>query len=435
LKAVLWLLLALGCQEPPPAPEVDAGFPDSGPTPGVDASFYPDATPSNDRTPPSVQAVSPADGTVAVPVNVLISASFDESIQCNQITLTTLSVSASGGAGVAGELSCAGDTITFIPGAALLQDTEYVATIAPEVADLAGNLATAPFSWRFTTGSTADTTPPAAPVITSAIPQSTMQAVLTLSGTKDSDANVETRWIVDGIEQHSFREDAPRDGTTAWTIDFPLRDGVNRYIIRSRDPAANNSPRVAFLVTKEPSTQPVNPPSVNFYPTSNAPQMVLWGSKQIDRAIEIDGITVVPLNANTFWDWEVTLAVGANNFEVRAVDASGQRSTPVYADVNYQVPPQVPASAQLRVELELRDMWHLIGDEFRITNCDTQIDHYAVEIWIEGPLAYDGNGSERCFFDDDQLERIHALRRDRAPPSRGRHERDVELSGVSRAEL
>jgi len=41
--------------------------------------------------------VSPADGTAGVPVNVLISASFDESIQCNAITLTTLGLSASAG--------------------------------------------------------------------------------------------------------------------------------------------------------------------------------------------------------------------------------------------------------------------------------------------------------------------------------------------------
>ena len=204
----------------------------------------PDAGNNNngtDTTPPMVASVSPADQATGVVRNTQISATFDEPLACTSVNDTTLVVSPS----VAGSTSCSGATITFAPGDNLAASTEHTVTILPEVKDEAGNTLASAFSWRFTTSAEIDDTPPVDPTITapSPIPGTTPLAQITVSGTKEANASIEGRWLVDGTERQAFQAQVAVNAETTWSHDFALVDGVNRWVLRSRDAAGQRALR------------------------------------------------------------------------------------------------------------------------------------------------------------------------------------------------
>ncbi len=113
-----------------------------------------------DTTPPTVGALSPADNAAGVAVNASVTAGFGEAIDPLTVTGATFTLK-NGAAAVAGAVSAAGGTATFRPNAPLAYGTTYTATLTTGVKDLAGNALASVCSWSFTTGTAADTAPPA----------------------------------------------------------------------------------------------------------------------------------------------------------------------------------------------------------------------------------------------------------------------------------
>lgn len=118
-----------------------------------------------ETTPPLVASVSPPDGATNVPTNALVSAVFSEKIEPATLSTNTFIVSTIGPSGtlsVSGTVAYADATMTatFLPSTPLSPSTIYNATITGEVEDLAMNKMKTPKSWSFTTGLTADLTPP-----------------------------------------------------------------------------------------------------------------------------------------------------------------------------------------------------------------------------------------------------------------------------------
>jgi len=110
---------------------------------------------------PVVVGVSPADGTVGVPVNGRVDVLMSAPVSLASVGSEAIAVSA-GGMVVSGAISVSSDrmTVTFVPGSLLAASTTYAVTVSG-ITDQAGN-GMAPFASVFTTGTSevADTTYP-----------------------------------------------------------------------------------------------------------------------------------------------------------------------------------------------------------------------------------------------------------------------------------
>ncbi|RJO66050.1 MAG: DUF3494 domain-containing protein [Myxococcales bacterium] len=112
-----------------------------------------------DTTPPRVSSTTPANGEVAVAFNAHITATFSKVM--NPLTITTATFTLlDGPTPVLGAVTYIGVTAIFTPTTSLDPDTQYTATIASTVTDLAGNAMVEDYVWTFTTGPVPDTQRP-----------------------------------------------------------------------------------------------------------------------------------------------------------------------------------------------------------------------------------------------------------------------------------
>lgn len=108
-----------------------------------------------DRTPPRVNMVRPTDGKLRQATTTLIGAVFTDAIDHAKINNKTFIVRPVGGAALTGKYSYQFNTVNFAPDQPLLPNTTYEVTVpAGGLSDLAGNAITAPFTSRFSTGTT-----------------------------------------------------------------------------------------------------------------------------------------------------------------------------------------------------------------------------------------------------------------------------------------
>ena len=114
---------------------------------------------------PTVVSTNPLNGAINVPINQKITATFSEAMNSTTVTASgtfTLAVAGAGGAALPGTVTYvpATNTATFAPTANLLPSTQYTAAITTAAQNPAGNSLLTNAVWSFTTGKTADTTPP-----------------------------------------------------------------------------------------------------------------------------------------------------------------------------------------------------------------------------------------------------------------------------------
>jgi hypothetical protein len=103
-------------------------------------------------TPPAtVVSTIPANGATAVEDNTAISAEFSEAMNAATITGATFTLTGPGATSVAGSVTYAGTSATFMPTATLATGTLYMATITTAAKNLAGATLAANFVWTFTT--------------------------------------------------------------------------------------------------------------------------------------------------------------------------------------------------------------------------------------------------------------------------------------------
>ncbi|WP_333600466.1 Ig-like domain-containing protein [Flavobacterium sp.] len=101
---------------------------------------------------PTVTATNPMDGATSVPLNQIITATFNEAMNPNTIDLTSFTIV--GATTVAGTISYLGTTATFTPAFNLTPNTTYVGKITTAVKDVNGNALQQDYIWTFTTGTT-----------------------------------------------------------------------------------------------------------------------------------------------------------------------------------------------------------------------------------------------------------------------------------------
>jgi uncharacterized protein (TIGR03437 family) len=128
---------------------------------------------SADTTPPMVIFTVPVSAAPGVPIGNKLSATFSKAMDPSTITTSTFTLT-QGTTPVSGAVTYAGTTATFAPFSGLASGTSYTGAITSGAKDLAGNALASNYVWSFTTGSSADTTPP---TVTSTIPVNGAQGV------------------------------------------------------------------------------------------------------------------------------------------------------------------------------------------------------------------------------------------------------------------
>jgi len=117
------------------------------------------ARPGADHVAPTVVSSLPIPDATDVATNSNVSATFSEAMDPTTVTAATFTL-AKGSSSVSGTVSAEGLAATLHPDVELLPGALYVATISTAAEDEAGNALAAAYTWSFTTGFTADTTPP-----------------------------------------------------------------------------------------------------------------------------------------------------------------------------------------------------------------------------------------------------------------------------------
>lgn len=129
------------------------------------------ATVAAATTAPVVNYTIPAASATGIATNGKVTATFSKDIAPATVTGTSFKLvnTTSGGTAVTGAVTydIATKTAIFAPTAALPVSTLFTATISTAVTDVAGDALAVAKTWSFTTGTTADTTPP---TVSSTIP-------------------------------------------------------------------------------------------------------------------------------------------------------------------------------------------------------------------------------------------------------------------------
>ncbi len=101
---------------------------------------------------PVVVSNTPANGATGVPLNQVLTATFNE--EMNPQTINSTSFTLMGAAPVTGTVTYSGTTATFTPSSPLTANTSYTARISTLAKDLPGNALQADYTWTFSTGAT-----------------------------------------------------------------------------------------------------------------------------------------------------------------------------------------------------------------------------------------------------------------------------------------
>ena len=105
----------------------------------------------------AAESTTPADGASGVPLETTLTVSFNKAVDPASVTSTQFVLVGDGIGVIPSTVSASGRSATLIP-ESLAHDTAYVASLAREVRDTAGNTLPADVSWSFTTEG--DSTPP-----------------------------------------------------------------------------------------------------------------------------------------------------------------------------------------------------------------------------------------------------------------------------------
>jgi hypothetical protein len=108
--------------------------------------------------PPAVIATVPVNTATGVPVNQVLSATFNEPMNCAAFPATAFTLTGPGATAVPGTIACSGAVATFTPAANLAFNTVFTATVTTGAQSLVGTPLASNYAWSFRTVSAS--TPP-----------------------------------------------------------------------------------------------------------------------------------------------------------------------------------------------------------------------------------------------------------------------------------
>jgi len=194
-----------------------------------------------DETPPTVQSVSPTDGSTGVPTNAQITATFDDDIDDTTLTNTSFTVVDSSSASFSGNVVYDADLkkVEFVHAADLNASEDYTVTITTDVTDTDGNALEADYVWAFTTGTGADGNPPSDPTVLTATSGGTDRIDLSWDASTDDDSGVAGYDIARGAASDANIVKSV-SGTT-YTDTGLTPNTAYTYYVRAYDVAGNQS--------------------------------------------------------------------------------------------------------------------------------------------------------------------------------------------------
>ncbi|MBU4562719.1 right-handed parallel beta-helix repeat-containing protein [bacterium] len=168
-----------------------------------------------------------------------------------------------------------------------------------------------------------DTINPVAPTL-DAVVSPTNISPQTLSGTKETNTSI---WI-NNIEV------IPVNSSTTWTYDFNLSEGENNISITSQDSTGNESGEATVKIILD-TISPTVPTLNEVIALTNVSIQVLFGTKETNTSIWLNGVEVVSLNSSTDWSYSYNLSEGNNNISVTSRDAAGNESSAILTIIEY----------------------------------------------------------------------------------------------------
>ena len=237
-----------------------------------------------DATPPVVASTVPQNGASSVALNATVSAVFSEALDPLTVSTSTFLLKR-GATAVAGSVSYSGNTAVFTPGAALLNNTEYTATITSAVTDLSGNILIQPKVWTFTTVTTGDGSAPTVILVNPANTATAIAVSANVSAMFSEGMNAGT------ITASSFtlsQGGTPVAGAVTYSGFTATFNPTNNLasdalytatITTAAKDAAGNSLAAAYVWTFTTSSNPdVTPPTIVATVPANGAVNVIWGA-------------------------------------------------------------------------------------------------------------------------------------------------------------
>jgi len=168
-----------------------------------------------------------------------------------------------------------------------------------------------------------DITPPAQPTLNTVISPTNISSQ-TLSGTKESNTSI---WI-NGVEV------VPIDSYVDWSYSFNLSEGENNISITSQDSAGNESGEATVKIILD-TISPIVPTLNEVITPTNISVQTLYGSKEANSSIWLNGTEIITANSSTNWNYAYNLTEGLNNISITSRDALGNESTGVTTTIEY----------------------------------------------------------------------------------------------------
>jgi ketosteroid isomerase-like protein len=265
--------------------------------------------------PPTVVSTVPANGATALAVNTTISAVFSEAMNPATINGATFTVTGPGATPVAGTVTYAGTTATFMPTSVLANSTLFTATITTGAKDPAGASLAANFVWTFTTAATA-----APPTVVSTVPTSGATAVTVNSSISATFSEAMNPATINGA---TFTVTGPGVTPVAGTVTY----ASNTATFTPAALLANSTLLTATITTgaKDPAGVPLAANFVWTFTTAAPPTVV--------STIPANAATAVAVN--TLISAAFSEAMNPATINAATFTVTGPGATPVAGTVTY----------------------------------------------------------------------------------------------------
>jgi hypothetical protein len=275
--------------------------------------------------PPLVVSTVPVNGATGVPVNQVLSATFNEAMSCATLTSTTFTVTGPGATAVAGTAGCAGALATFTPSGNLAVNTLYTATITTGAKSLAGTPLGANYVWTFLT-----LPAPTPPTVISTVP---VNGATSVPINQALSATFSVAMTPATIDAATFTLSGPGGVAVTGVVTYVAAGSVATFT-----PAASLASSTLYTAT-------INTGAVNLEGTALASNYVwtfttaaapILTPPTVISTIPLNGATLVPLNqivSATFSTAMNPATIGSATFKLTGPGATAVSGLVAYAAV------------------------------------------------------------------------------------------------------
>ena len=266
--------------------------------------------------PPAVLATVPLNSATGVPIDQVVSATFNEAMLCSTLTTpaTTFSLMGPGTTLVGGTVTCAGSTATFTATNSLAVNTVYTATITSGAESLAGAALGSTYMWSFRT-----LPAPTAPTVIATVPVNQATAVLlnqALSATFSVAMNPTS------LTSSTFLLTGSSGSAVSGTVTYVAAGSIATF---SPSVALNPSTVYTATITTGAENLQATPLAANYTWSFTTAAAAVLAAPSVVSTIPSNAATAVPLNQVVSASFTVPMdptTVNGTNFAL--TDAGGQ---------------------------------------------------------------------------------------------------------------